>query len=201
MPVVIYRSSWELAFCRWCDFSPSVIKWSSEPCSNPSYKSWHKPNTLMKADGGKAKTLQGYYNIQNVNKYVEETRIEIPYYDRVSKLEECKKYGLNPNDPKNWLIRHYHVDFWVELKKDENTIEKWFVEIKPEHKLKKPMPPSVNSSLKEQRIFNNAAKEYLLNEAKFAAMNAFAQKHNAKFYIFTEKTLERLVGKFFVTDK
>ena len=43
--LVIYRSSWEQAFCRWCDFSPSITRWSSEP-------------------------------------------IKIPYYDRVSKLEE-----------------------------------------------------------------------------------------------------------------
>lgn len=30
---IITRSSWELAFARWCDHSPTVIEWGSEPCS------------------------------------------------------------------------------------------------------------------------------------------------------------------------
>lgn len=155
--LIIFRSNWERSFMKWCDFSPSIIRWSAEP-------------------------------------------ISIPYYDRVSKLEECKKYGLNPNDPKNWIIKNYHVDFYLEIKKNDE-IEKWFVEIKPENKLKKPIPPSENASLKEQRTFNNAAKEFLLNEAKWKSMEAYAQKNNCKFYIFTEKILERLVGRFFVADK
>lgn len=28
---IIYRSSWEKRFCIWCDDSPEVSKWSSEP--------------------------------------------------------------------------------------------------------------------------------------------------------------------------
>lgn len=27
---IIYRSSWELKFCNWCDYNPNVIQWSSE---------------------------------------------------------------------------------------------------------------------------------------------------------------------------
>lgn len=153
--LIIYRSSWELTFLRWCDFSPSIIKFSSEP-------------------------------------------IRIPYYDRTSKLEECKKYGLNPNDPKNWEVKNYNVDFWLQIQKDENVTEKWFVEIKPSEKLKKPVPPPENSPLKIQRKFVNEAREFLLNEAKFAAMNAYANKVNAKFYIFTEIQLEKLTRRFFI---
>jgi len=151
--LVVYRSSWEHAFCRWCDFSPSIIRWSSEP-------------------------------------------IKIPYYDRVSRLEECKKEGLDPNNPKNWVIKNYNVDFWIEVQKDEDETQKMFIEIKPSDKLKKPIPPPEEASLKEQRKFNNAAKEFLLNEAKWAAMNAWAEKNNAKFYVFTEKILQSLIGRF-----
>ena len=32
---IIYRSSWEYSFARWCDMSPSILKWSSEPISVP----------------------------------------------------------------------------------------------------------------------------------------------------------------------
>lgn len=147
--LIIYRSAWEYSFCRWCDFSPSITRWSSEPTT-------------------------------------------IPYYDRVSKLEECRKYGLDPNDPKNWVVKNYHVDFWVEIKKSDEILEKWFIEIKPASKLKKPIPPQVGAPLKEIRRFTIDAKEFLLNESKWAAMNAYAQKNNVKFYIFTETTLQKM---------
>jgi len=149
--LIIYRSGWELSFCKWCDISPSIIHWSSEP-------------------------------------------VHVPYYDRVTKLEECKKYGLNPNDPKNWIIKNYHTDFWIEIDKGNGTIEKIFLDIKPADKLKKPIPPSPDAPLKEQKRFNMLAKEYLINEAKFAAMKAYAEKNGAKFYIFTEDTLQKLMG-------
>jgi len=32
---IIYRSSWEHRFCRYCDTSASVTKWSSEPVGIP----------------------------------------------------------------------------------------------------------------------------------------------------------------------
>jgi hypothetical protein len=152
--LIIYRSGWELAFCKWSDSSPSIVHWSSEP-------------------------------------------ISVPYYDRVSKLEECKKYGLNPNDPKNWVIKNYHVDFWLIIQKGDIQ-EKWFIELKPKEKLKKPTPPNLNAPLREHKKFNLAACEYLNNEAKFAAINAFAEKNNAKFFIFTMETLKNIAGKFLI---
>jgi len=155
--LIIFRSGWELEFCKWCDSSPSIIRWSSEP-------------------------------------------IRIPYYDRVSKLEECKKQGLDPNNPKNWIIKYYNVDYWVEVNKGDEKTQKMFIEIKPSSKLKKPVPPSVNATLKEQRRFNNDAKDYLLNEAKWAAAAAWAEKNNAKFYVFTENTLQNLLGRFSATN-
>lgn len=151
--LVIYRSSWEMGFCKWCDASPSVKRWSSEP-------------------------------------------IKIPYYDRVSKLDECKKYGLDPNNPKNWKIRNYYTDFWVEVDKGDEVTERWFVEIKPANKLKKPIPPATNAPLKDIKRFNLQAKEYLINEAKFASLNEWAKKHNMKFYVFTEHTLSKVIGGF-----
>jgi hypothetical protein len=151
--LVIFRSSWEHSFCRWCDFSPSILRWSSEP-------------------------------------------IRIPYYDRVSKLEECKRNNLDPNNPKNWTVKYYNTDFWVEVDKGDGVTQKMFVEIKPSYKLKRPIPPSIDAPLKEQRRFNTLAKEYLINEAKYAAMNAWAEKNNAKFYVFTEETLQKLIGRF-----
>ena len=155
--LVIYRSSWELSFCRWCDFSPSIIHWSSEP-------------------------------------------MKVKYYDKVSKLAECQKYGLNPNDPRNWEVKNYNLDFWLQIKKDENTIEKWFIEIKPSGELKKPIPPDQNAPLKVQRKFVNEAKRYLINEEKFKSLNAWAEKSGGKFYIFTEVQLQKMCGRFWVAN-
>ena len=146
--LIIYRSGWELSFCKWCDLSPSIINWGSEP-------------------------------------------IRVPYYNRVSKLEECKKLGLNPNNPKNWITKFYNVDFWIQIKKADGLIEKWFVEIKPAHKLKKPEPPKNDAPLKDIRRYNNAVKDYLINESKFLAMKTYAEQKNSKFYIFSEDQLRK----------
>jgi len=147
--LIIYRSSWEFALIKWCDSSPSILRWSSEP-------------------------------------------IKVPYYDRVSKLDECKKLGLDPNNPRNWVVKNYNVDFWVEIDKGGSRPEKWFIEVKPKGKLKKPVPPSKTSSLKEQKRFNMLAKEYLINEAKFAAIDEWAKRNGAYFYVFTEDVMNRL---------
>ncbi len=159
--LIIYRSGWEYSFCKWCDFSPSIIRWSSEP-------------------------------------------IKIPYYDRVSKLDECKRLGLDPNQPKNWVIKNYNIDFWAEVKMANENIEKWFIEIKPKNKLSKPIPPKQGAPLKEQKSFTIKAKEYLINEAKFAAVNEWAKKAGGKFYIFTEDQLIRygiIGGRFDLPNK
>jgi hypothetical protein len=151
--LVVYRSSWEMAFAKWCDYSPSVRRWSSEP-------------------------------------------LKIPYYDRVSNLDECKKLGLDPNNPRNWKKRNYYTDFWVEIDRGD-ILEKWFVEIKPANKLKKPIPPSPNAPLKDIKRFNVQAKTYLIDEAKFASLKNWAEKNNMKFYVFTEHTLSKVIGNFF----
>lgn len=43
---IIFRSSWELRFCQYCDLNASIIKWSSEPITidfwNPIDKKMHK---------------------------------------------------------------------------------------------------------------------------------------------------------------
>ncbi|MFW6246706.1 MAG: TnsA endonuclease N-terminal domain-containing protein [bacterium] len=150
---IIYRSSWEFSFIKWCDFSPSVLRWSSEP-------------------------------------------VKVPYYDRVSNLEENRRYGLDPNNPKNWKVRHYYTDFWVEISKQNNEIERWFVEIKPACKLKRPKSPPENAKVQTIKKYNREMKEYLINEAKFYAINEWAKRHNSKFYVFTENTLGKVIGRF-----
>lgn len=63
---IIYRSSWELEFMRYCDLHPGVMEWASEPVKIP-YKNPLKGTqtvyvpdflvTYMKAGGGKSTKL------------------------------------------------------------------------------------------------------------------------------------------------
>jgi hypothetical protein len=145
---IIFRSGWEYSFMKWCDFSESILKWSSEPLS-------------------------------------------IKFVDKISKLNENKKLGLDPNNPHNWTTKNYHVDFYCEVLKGD-IIEKWFIEIKPSIKLKKPIPPKENAPLKEQKQFVIKASEYIQNTEKWKAMKEYAKKTNCKFYVFTEIELQKL---------
>ncbi|MEG1009079.1 MAG: TnsA endonuclease N-terminal domain-containing protein [Clostridia bacterium] len=190
--------------------------------ANDAYKRYHKPNMSEKAT-----TQQGYYKITNIDKYMDKNNpvviyrsswefklcrwcevcpsvirwssepIAIPYYDRVTNLNECVKLGLDPNNPVNWKKRNYNIDFYIEIitgKTPQNTpiIEKWLIEVKPAYKLEKPIQPNKNAKLKDFKRYNNLLKEYLINEAKFAAAKQYANKIGGKFHIFTEDVLKKL---------
>lgn len=49
---IIYRSSWEYKFCKYCDITEEIIKWSSEPNFPPFPIKYENPIT---------KTLRNYY--------------------------------------------------------------------------------------------------------------------------------------------
>lgn len=183
--------------------------------NKPTKNIFNEDGTLKKGQ-----TYQGYYIVRNKEKYIGDPSlvvfrsawefsfcmwadysdsilnwssepVRIPYYDKVSKLEECKKLGLNPNNPSNWIQKNYNTDFWIRIQKPDGNIEKWFIEIKPRHKLMKPKPVPPNSPLRDQKRFNRLAKEFLINEAKFEAMNNWSTRNGASFYIFTEDQLDK----------
>lgn len=184
---------------------------------NSNYKNWHKP--ILNPD--KQKTKQGYYKLQNLDKFLGDPTkiiyrsgwesafcrycdlnpkiiqwssepIGIDYYNRIANLSECQKYNLNPNNPSNWKICKYYIDFWCKVKINDNEIEKWLIEIKPYYQTVKPIPPKEGAKLKEVKRYVTDAKNYLVNEAKWAAAKIYAEQNNAKFYIFTEKTLHKI---------
>ena len=33
--------------------------------------------------------------------------------------EECKRQGLDPNNPRNWIVKNYNTDFWIEIDKGD----------------------------------------------------------------------------------
>jgi hypothetical protein len=125
---IIFRSSWEFKFLKWCDSSPTVLRYSSEP-------------------------------------------IAIPYY--------------SPLDKRGHL---YYVDFYVETRDNDGNIRKWIIEVKPNKYTKPPVAPKRMTD-KQTANYMYAAKQFILNRAKFEAAREFAKGRGIQFGIITENFL------------
>ena len=125
---IIFRSSWEFKFLKWCDHSPTVIKYSSEP-------------------------------------------VGIPYYSPLDKRGHT-----------------YYIDFYVVTKDSEGREQSWLIEIKPDKYTKPPTAPDRMTN-KQTSNYVYAAKQYIVNQAKFEAAKEFASVRGLKFGIITENFL------------
>lgn len=122
---IVFRSSWELRFNRWCDLNPSVVKWNSE-------------------------------------------EIVIPYYSQV--------------DQKN---RRYFVDYIIQLKKMDGSLETLLVEIKPHSQT---VMPTKRGRKKEETYLSEMAT-YQVNQDKWAAATKWAEKNGMRFVVLNEYDL------------
>ena len=95
---VIYRSSWELKFMRWCDNSPSILEWGSEtviiPYKSPIDNNIHRYFVDFYI---KTKDQQG-----KITKYLIEIKPErftkpppIPQRQTKKFIQEVFNYGVN----------------------------------------------------------------------------------------------------------
>lgn len=112
-------------------------------------------------------------------------------------FEECRKYGLNPNDPAQWPIKNYYIDFYIEFgDKDYDgnpeNIKKVLVEVKPYAQTKAPVPVADTAKLRDKKRFNLQAKTYLTNTYKWKAAEAYAKRNGLEFVVWTENTLKRI---------
>jgi len=81
--------------------------------------------------------------------------------------------------------RHkYYPDFIVELKNKDEKIETVMIEVKPYKQTQAPKKPK-----RMTKTFENAAKTYLTNQAKWEAAAAVCEKRGWKFQILTEKEI------------
>lgn len=184
------------------------------------YKRFHKPQTKEKT-----KYNQGTYIPENISKVVGGDIIyrssweyklcrwcdmnpsvlrwgcecvAVQYRDRGGvDLEACRKYGQNPNDPAQWPIKNYYIDFYIEFggkhyDGNPENIKKYLVEVKPRKETIIPTPPAPTAKLKDKKRFNIEAKKYATNTSKWEAARAFASRNNAEFCVWTENTLEQL---------
>lgn len=89
----------------------------------------------------------------------------IPYYSRVDKR-----------------LRRYFPDFWVMIKTKDGTVKRIIIEIKPMAQVKKPCSRKRDKLLKEMAT-------WIINQDKWNAAKAWAEKNGWEFTIFTEYEL------------
>lgn len=118
----------------------------------------------------------------------------IKYLNPIENRDYCIKQGLNPDDPHNFKLCTYYTDFWIELG-DPNkpeTHKRIFIEIKPHAQRIPPKPVKPTDPLKEHKRFKRETETYLVNQAKWAAAEAFFAQRNAGFLVVDELDLQKL---------
>lgn len=88
---------------------------------------------------------------------------------------------IKPTDG-NW--HRYYIDLFIEFSNNK----KFLVEIKPFSETKQPKQPTKQTQ-KSILNYQNALITYSINQAKWEAAEQFANSHNMKFIILTEKEL------------
>jgi hypothetical protein len=147
----------------------------------------------------KSRFRQGYYKINNLEKYIgDPTKIiyrsswEYRFCRYCDETEEVLKWSSEPYpikyiSPLDKKQHEYYVDFYMRLKTD-NAEQDYLVEVKPEASLKKPVFEGLQT-MKRLKNFNYAAQTWLVNCAKFAAAKTHAESMRRKFVIVTEEFL------------
>lgn len=88
---------------------------------------------------------------------------------------------IKPTDGK---VHRYFIDFYCEFINTDGSITKYIIEYKPE-KFTKPPPMDKKMTKSRQSIL----MQYLINESKWKAAKQYADKHDMKFMILTEKDI------------
>ena len=103
--------------------------------------------------------------------------LSIPYWSPIDKKEH-----------------KYFVDYYIQVKKADQTVENWFIEIKPENQYditKRPQEPIGNLTEKKIRNYNEKLKTWIINRAKFEAATRFAEARGYKFGAINESFIMR----------
>jgi hypothetical protein len=94
--------------------------------------------------------------------------------------EEISISYRNPIDQK---IHRYFPDFIVKIKRKDNTVMTYILEVKPEYQTKMPV------KRKKTQKFINETATYAINQEKWRAADIFCQEHGWQFKVITEKEL------------
>ena len=106
--------------------------------------------------------------------------IEIPYM-----LSEMKDNSLVTSQ------HRYYPDFYYELKKEDGTIKKVVMEVKPESETIAPKMPE-NPTRKQLISINYSLKMYSKNLNKWNSAIDYCKRHGFEFIIMTDKMIEKI---------
>ena len=152
------------------------------------------------------KWKSGKYVPTNPQKYIGDIHNII--YRSSWERKFCQYCDINPNiikwsseplpipywSPIDKKEHKYFVDYYIQVKKADNTIENWFIEIKPENQYdinNRPKEPTGNITQKKIRSYNEKLKTWITNRAKFEAATRFAEARGYKFGAINESFIMR----------
>lgn len=152
------------------------------------------------------KWKSGKYSPSNPEKYIGDIHNII--YRSSWERKFCQYCDINPNitkwsseplpipywSPIDKKEHKYFVDYYIQVKKADNTIENWFIEIKPENQYdikNRPKEPTGNLTEKKIRNYNEKLKTWIINRAKFEAATRFAEARGYKFGAINESFIMR----------
>ena len=141
-------------------------------------------------------TYKGWFTPQNPQKY--KGNPENIIYRSSWELRCMKYFDDHPNivwwsseelaipyiSPVDGKRHRYFPDFIIKVKRKDDTVMTYVVEVKPESQTKKP----VQGKRKTKKFLKEAAT-YAVNQMKWKAADEFCQEHGWEFKILTEKDL------------
>ena len=86
--------------------------------------------------------------------------------------------------PKDNRVHRYYPDFLIKVKKNNNRIKTYVVEVKPK---KQTLPPKKRKNITKSYIYE--CQTYAINQAKWKAASEFCKDNRIEFKIITEDEL------------
>lgn len=143
--------------------------------------------------------IQGTYNPRNPQKYkgslpiIYRSSYELKFMEVCDSNSNIIQWGnesivIPYVSPKDNRVHRYFLDFNITVKNQNNQIQKYIVEIKPDKQTKAPITEGkrVTKSLIYEQVM------FAINSAKWASAKEWAEKHNYKFVIITQNELKNL---------
>ena len=142
---------------------------------NNTYKGWFRPQNPQKYNGNPENIIYRSSWELRCMKYFDD-HPDIIWW---SSVELAIPY-ISPVDGK----RHrYFPDFIIKVKRKDNTVMTYVIEVKPEAQTRKP------TQKKKTKKFLQEAATYAVNQMKWKAADEFCHEHGWQFKILTEKDL------------
>lgn len=142
---------------------------------------------------------QGYYKVNNVEKYAGDPRVVIyrSSWERKFMImcdlnPQIIRWGSEPVEirylsPIDNKMHTYNVDFFIEVLDNDQQIMRYLVEVKPSSQIDK--EPVLEGRLTEKKLLQHASltKAYHINQAKQRAAISWAADRGMKYIVLTEE--------------